>query len=589
MGIKNIGKFQTITIPDLNSVSRALETLYFIGVLDENSTLTSLGLKSCDIPIDSRLSVALINSATGKFKCTDEMLIICSMLSVPNLFYAAAEPSTILKAKQKLGVIEGDHLTYLSIYTNWKNCKTSKSQFCKELHINENSMKQVEEILNNLKLYMKKYSIPIKRTLDEDGEDILKSLLTGFFLNIAQKQYDGSYKNLKNSTVLYLHPTSVLYTIMPEYIFYSDLIISAKNYMKDCSKVDKTWIIEIGSNYYVDKSQQLIREKHKQEVKIQNKLELLNKDNSHPQNNFNYNKLQYGKISLDKVGETLKDEKKQPALSSQQDKIFENDFNKMNEQKQKSLLGTEADQALNNSGKEKTIETLEEKKKKIEQKKNYLIKNYLEESEEENEEADDDNILNIKPAQALIQRKNLTNDNPNSALNEDKTQSSKPKNPIATGISNKLNTNHSEFKSFNYDEYFNKDEIKNQIKFEKRKLIATQRQEVHNMKMPEEFLTLNKSEHTPHEFIKRKIKNLDFNKNISNDEDERDNLSILPKGNNHNNPNEKKLHVTSCEREYSKNTEKNQINNELELNLPEDEEERIAILRRKKNVKVKKM
>jgi hypothetical protein len=289
-----------LTSPDINTLSRSLETLLYIGILNEESNLTEIGFKACEIPIDPRLSVALINSAENKFKCSEELLIICSMLSVQNLFYTNLEPSVILKSRQKYGVIEGDHLTFLSIFKNWKNLKTSKSTFCKEIHINENSIKQVDEILNNLKFYLKKYNYKEKSSIDEDGEDILKCLLKGYFLNIAQKQIDGSYRSLKNQNILYIHPTSVLYTILPEYVFFTDVILSAKNYILNVSKIEKEWILEIGSNCYFDKTKNLITEKHRMEVKSQLKNELTNKQKNHIRDNGNEidnRNLKFGKFS----------------------------------------------------------------------------------------------------------------------------------------------------------------------------------------------------------------------------------------------------------------------------------------------------
>jgi ATP-dependent RNA helicase DDX35 len=99
-----------------------------------------------------------------------------------------------------------------------------KSKLCKELHINENAIKQAFEIYENLKLYLKKYQIDIRSSVDDDGEDILKSFLSGFFLNIAQKQPDGSYRSLRWNIPLHIHPSSVLYQILPDYVMFFDVI-----------------------------------------------------------------------------------------------------------------------------------------------------------------------------------------------------------------------------------------------------------------------------------------------------------------------------------------------------------------------------
>jgi len=446
MGIKNINKFETITKPDLNTIARALEILYFIGILDKSSNLTDIGIKACDIPLDPRLSVALINSALDKFKCSEELLIICSMLSIQNLFNQSTEPSLILKAKQKYGVIEGDHLTYLSIFKNWKNCKTSKSSFCKELHINENSIKQAEEIYNNLKLYFKKFQLTIKSSLDEDGEDILKSMLKGFFLNIAQKQIDGSYKSLRMNINLHLHPTSVLYNIMPEFIFYSNVVTSTRNYIKDASKIEKSWIMEIAHNYYIDKAQQVIREKHKMEVKNQirmenecrkNNQEILVKgkelDNSLLNNKFLFEKEKEKskELNIDKdkiifIHQNSNSDKN----FKEEDKIFENDFDNM-DFKKKAFLSEDKD-----------VKNIEEQNRI----KNNIINKYLKADFVEDEE---NNILSINPIQFSYNEKEFLKKNFGNRI----------PNFINLGLKEKQISDIKNEEDYNYKELFEKNEI----------------------------------------------------------------------------------------------------------------------------------
>lgn len=269
MGVKHLNKFETITPADKNSIARALEGLYFLGVIDDQTNLTELGERVCDLPLDPKLAVSLFKSAELKFNCIEEMLIIVSMLSVQNLFHQPGNPTNLGKARQRLGVIQGDHLTLLNIYREYKNCKTGRSKFCRDIYLNENAMKQVDDMIHNLKPYLKKYNISVRSSVDNDGEDILKSLLKGFFLNIAQKQSDGSYRSLRWNIPLHIHPSSVLYSIMPEYVLYHEVVSTAKNYVKEVSQVDKKWVMEIGSHFYEDKTSKVIQERHKEEVKMQ--------------------------------------------------------------------------------------------------------------------------------------------------------------------------------------------------------------------------------------------------------------------------------------------------------------------------------
>jgi len=59
--------------------------LWFLGALDNLGGLTELGRKMAEFPLDPPLSKMLIKSS--EFDCSEEILTIVSMLSVPAIFY----------------------------------------------------------------------------------------------------------------------------------------------------------------------------------------------------------------------------------------------------------------------------------------------------------------------------------------------------------------------------------------------------------------------------------------------------------------------------------------------------------------------
>ncbi len=62
---------------------KAIETLHALRVVDDNCNLTeNMGMKVSELPIETKLAVALINSFKEEFGCSEEILILVSMLSV---------------------------------------------------------------------------------------------------------------------------------------------------------------------------------------------------------------------------------------------------------------------------------------------------------------------------------------------------------------------------------------------------------------------------------------------------------------------------------------------------------------------------
>lgn len=90
-----------------------------------------------------------------KLKCSDEMITIVSMLSVPTVFFRPKDREEESDAaREKFFVPESDHLTLLHAYGQWKNSKYSSSWATKHF-INFKAMKKVREVRSQLLDQMK--------------------------------------------------------------------------------------------------------------------------------------------------------------------------------------------------------------------------------------------------------------------------------------------------------------------------------------------------------------------------------------------------------------------------------------------------
>lgn len=98
---------------------RSLEDLIFLGALTFDGELTEIGKMMADLPLDPHLAKIVIESP--KFKCSQEILSIVSMLSVPTCFY---RPFHLQKeadsAHSRFYHTNGDHLTLLNVYHAYK-------------------------------------------------------------------------------------------------------------------------------------------------------------------------------------------------------------------------------------------------------------------------------------------------------------------------------------------------------------------------------------------------------------------------------------------------------------------------------------
>jgi pre-mRNA-splicing factor ATP-dependent RNA helicase DHX38/PRP16 len=80
------------------------------GALDNVGELTALGRKMSDFPMDPAMAKMLIQSVD--YGCSEEMLTVVSMLSVPSVFYRPKERMEESdQARERFHVQESDHLS----------------------------------------------------------------------------------------------------------------------------------------------------------------------------------------------------------------------------------------------------------------------------------------------------------------------------------------------------------------------------------------------------------------------------------------------------------------------------------------------
>jgi pre-mRNA-splicing factor ATP-dependent RNA helicase DHX16 len=119
MGINNLVEFDFMDPPPHDMLVKALETLYALGALNDKGELTKLGRKMAEFPLDPLLSKMLIKAE--EYKCVDQILTICSMLSVGNsIFYRPKDKLMHADtARQTFFKPGGDHLALLNVYNQW--------------------------------------------------------------------------------------------------------------------------------------------------------------------------------------------------------------------------------------------------------------------------------------------------------------------------------------------------------------------------------------------------------------------------------------------------------------------------------------
>lgn len=161
--------------------------------------------------------------------CADEIITIIAMLSVPSIFYRPKEKATQADQKkaafhQPEGLLmlallsrvcadrfpfSGDHLMLLAVFQSWKQNRFSMP-WASENFLQGRALKQALDIRKQLLGLMDRFKLPV----DSCGRNynlIRRSLVSGFFRNVAKKDPTGGYRTLVENQNVYIYPGSCVF------------------------------------------------------------------------------------------------------------------------------------------------------------------------------------------------------------------------------------------------------------------------------------------------------------------------------------------------------------------------------------------
>ncbi|CAA6663655.1 unnamed protein product [Spirodela intermedia] len=250
LGIDDLVHFDFMDPPAPETLMRALEVLNYLGALDDEGNLTKLGEIMSEFPLDPQMSKMLVVSP--EFNCSNEILSISAMLSVPNCFLRPREAQKAAdEAKARFGHSNGDHLTLLNVYHAYKQNNEDPS-WCYENFVNQRAMKTADNIRQQLVRIMARFNLKLCST-DFNSRDyytnIRKSMLSGYFMQVAHLERTGHYLTAKDNQVVHLHPSTCL-DQKPEWVIYNEFVLTSRNFIRTVTDVRGEWLVDIAPHYY---------------------------------------------------------------------------------------------------------------------------------------------------------------------------------------------------------------------------------------------------------------------------------------------------------------------------------------------------
>ncbi|EGT41322.1 CBN-MOG-4 protein [Caenorhabditis brenneri] len=238
LGIHDLVHFDFLDPPPQETLVIALEQLYALGALNHRGELTKLGRRMAEFPCDPCMSKMII--ASEKYECSEEIVTIAAMLSCNAAVFYRPKAQVILADTARKGFWSkaGDHITLMNVYNKW----------CVENYVQHRTMKRARDVRDQLVGLLERVEIEPKSS--KDTVKICKAITAGYFYNVSKLDNTGHYKTVKHKHTTHPHPNSCLFEEMPRWVVYYELVFTSKEFMREMSEIESSWLLEVAPHYY---------------------------------------------------------------------------------------------------------------------------------------------------------------------------------------------------------------------------------------------------------------------------------------------------------------------------------------------------
>eukprot|EP01062_Namystynia_karyoxenos_P077738 TRINITY_DN7884_c0_g1_i1.p1 TRINITY_DN7884_c0_g1~~TRINITY_DN7884_c0_g1_i1.p1 ORF type:complete len:771 (+),score=249.75 TRINITY_DN7884_c0_g1_i1:77-2314(+) len=256
LGIEDLVHFDFMDPPAPETMMRALEMLNYLECLDDDGALTQAGALMSDFPLDPQLSRMIVVGGR-RHSCTNEMCTVAAMLSVPQVFIRPPRDGqrAAKEAKMQFNHQDGDHLTMVNAF---HAALDKDKQWCWDNYINHRAMVSAQNVRKQLVRLCQRNKIPLVSPKDADhlategsygwGVRLRKAILDGFFMQVAYKGQRG-YVTCKDNQTVAPHPGNYM-DGDPEWMVYNEFVLTTKNWIRGCTRVDGDWLIDSCPDYW---------------------------------------------------------------------------------------------------------------------------------------------------------------------------------------------------------------------------------------------------------------------------------------------------------------------------------------------------
>lgn len=146
-GVNDVLNFPFLDRPPREALGKALMHLFHLGALNEDGTVSELGVKMAKLPVTPTLARIIVEAAKPERDCLLDVIDIISALSTEdNIFFNIAteeKREQAEEARRNLYRREGDHMTFLATVQQYAEENSDRKAWCERHFVSHRAMQNV--------------------------------------------------------------------------------------------------------------------------------------------------------------------------------------------------------------------------------------------------------------------------------------------------------------------------------------------------------------------------------------------------------------------------------------------------------------
>ncbi|RQX72597.1 putative pre-mRNA-splicing factor ATP-dependent RNA helicase [Toxoplasma gondii CAST] len=127
-------------------------------------------------------------------------------------------------------------------------------------------MRRAQDVRKQLITIMDRYKLDVI-SAGKDYNRIRRCICAGYFRHACRRDPQEGYRTLVDHTQVFLHPSSALYNRHPEWLIYHELVLTTREYLRDCCTIEPQWLVEVAPKLFkLADQQRLSRRKMRERI-----------------------------------------------------------------------------------------------------------------------------------------------------------------------------------------------------------------------------------------------------------------------------------------------------------------------------------